>query len=130
MAEAVKVRITSFAPQFLVADLDRSITYYKKIGFTFGDPWGGFYAIGLLDGLELHLKEAPNSPSKRQHRSDNEHLDASAGVDGIEAFYDRCLANSVAIIKPLADTAWGTKDFYIQDPDGHIISFGGRAGAG
>ena len=122
--------LTSFAPQLLVDDLDRSITYYKKIGFIFGEPWDGFYAIGLLDGLELHLKEVPKNPSERQHRRDNEHLDASAGVDGIEAFYERCLANGVAIIKPLADTAWGTKDFYIEDPDGHIISFGGRADAG
>jgi catechol 2,3-dioxygenase-like lactoylglutathione lyase family enzyme len=130
MTETVKGRLTSFAPQLLVDDLDRSITYYKKIGFIFGEPWKGFYAIGLLDGLELHLKEAPKNPSERQHRRNNEHLDASAGVDGIEAFYERCLANGVAITKPLADTAWGTKDFYIEDPDGHIISFGGRADAG
>lgn len=130
MTETVKGRLTSFAPQLLVDDLDHSIIYYKKIGFTFGELWDGFYAIGMLDGLELHLKEAPKNPSERQHRRDNEHLDASAGVDGIEAFYERCLANGVAIIKPLADTAWGTKDFYIEDPDGHMISFGGRPDAG
>jgi len=29
-------------------------------------------------------------------------------------------------LKPLHDTEWGTKDFYIEDPDGYIISFGGR----
>jgi hypothetical protein len=53
-------RVTSFAPQFLVDDLVRSMTYYQKLGFTFGEPWDGFYAIGKRDGLELHLKEAPN----------------------------------------------------------------------
>ena len=52
----VQPRLTSFAPQFLVDDLERSMTYYRKLGFTFGDPWDGFYAIGELDGLELHLK--------------------------------------------------------------------------
>ncbi len=31
-----KPRVTSFAPQFLVDDLTRSIPYYKKLGFTFG----------------------------------------------------------------------------------------------
>jgi catechol 2,3-dioxygenase-like lactoylglutathione lyase family enzyme len=82
---ASKPRVTSFAPQFLVDDLERSIAYYRKLGFTFGDPWGGFYAIGHLDGLELHLKEAPKNESERRHRRDNEHLDASGGVDGIEA---------------------------------------------
>jgi catechol 2,3-dioxygenase-like lactoylglutathione lyase family enzyme len=123
-------RLTSFAPQFLVNDLERSMAYYRKIGFTFGEPWDGFYAIGHLDGLELHLKEAPKSESDRQHRRDNEHLDASAGVDGIEAFYEQCVANGVTIHKPLAPTDWGTKDFYIEDPDGNIVSFGGRVATG
>jgi catechol 2,3-dioxygenase-like lactoylglutathione lyase family enzyme len=119
-------RLTSFAPQFLVDDLARSIAYYQKLGFAFGEPWDGFYAIGQLDGLELHLKEAPKDGPERQHRRDHEHLDAAAGVDGIEAFYARCVANGAQIIKPLAPTEWGTKDFYIEDPDGNIVSFGGR----
>lgn len=125
----VKPRVTSFAPQFLVDDLERSILYYRKIGFSFGEPWDGFYAVGRLDGLELHLKEAPKNPAERQWRRTNEHLDAAAGVDGIEAFYQRCVAQAIAITKPLADTAWGTKDFYVEDPDGYIISFGGRPAA-
>ena len=122
---ATKARITSFAPQFLVDDLDRSISFYKKLGFKFGEPWEGFYAIGNLDGFELHLKESPKSDDVRRHRRENEHLDAAAGVDGIEAFYERCLANGVTIMRPLTPTEWGTKDFYVEDPDGNIISFGG-----
>lgn len=121
-----KSRVTSFAPQFLVDDLDRSIAYYKKLGFTFDEPWEGFYAIGRIDGLELHLKTASKNDADRQWRRDHEHLDAAAGVDGVEAFHDRCVANGVTIIKPLAATEWGTKDFYISDPDGYLISFGGR----
>lgn len=119
-------RVTSFAPQFLIDDLARSIAYYEKLGFTFGEPWEGFYAIGQRDGLELHLKEAPKNEAARRHQREHEHLDAAAGVDGIEAFYEECVANGVKILKPLAATEWGTKDFYIQDPDGNIISFGGR----
>jgi catechol 2,3-dioxygenase-like lactoylglutathione lyase family enzyme len=125
-SSAIKSRVTSFAPQFLVDDLERSIAYYRKIGFSFGETWDGFYAIGQLDGLELHLKEAPRNQAERRHRRDNEHLDASAGVDGIEAFYEQCIANGAAILKPLTPTPWGTKDFYIEDPDGYIVSFGGR----
>jgi catechol 2,3-dioxygenase-like lactoylglutathione lyase family enzyme len=120
------MRVTSFAPQFLVDDLERSIAYYRKLGFSFGEAWDGFYAIGHLDGLELHLKEAPRNQSERQHRRDHEHLDAAAGVDGIEAFYEQCLANGTPILKPLAPTDWGTKDFYLEDPDGNVISFGGK----
>jgi catechol 2,3-dioxygenase-like lactoylglutathione lyase family enzyme len=119
-------RVTSLAPQFLVDDLARSMTYYQKLGFTFGEPWDGFYAIGKVDGLELHLKEAPKNDAERRHRREQEHLDAAAGVDGIEAFYERCVANGAIILRPLAPTAWGTKDFYIEDPDGYIIAFGGE----
>jgi catechol 2,3-dioxygenase-like lactoylglutathione lyase family enzyme len=118
--------VISFAPQFLVGHLARSIAYYQRLGFTFGEPWQGFYAIGVRDGLELHLKEAPKNDADRQYRRDHEHLDATAGVDGIEAFYAECVANGLTILRPLAGTAWGTKDFYIEDPDGYIIAFGGR----
>lgn len=125
----MKPRVTSFAPQFLVDDLDRSMAFYAKLGFTFGEPWDGFYAIGAIDGLELHLKEAPKNAAEREYRRAHEHLDASAGVAGIEAFHAQCVANGVTIIKPLAATAWGTMDFYVEDPDGYIVCFGGRAKA-
>ena len=129
MCPMTKPQLTSFAPQFLVDDLARSMAYYQRLGFAFGETWEGFYAIGRLDGLELHLKEAPRHEAERQHRREHEHLDAAGGVDGIEAFYDQCAANGVRIVKPLTATAWGTKDFYIEDPDGYIVSFGGRPAA-
>ena len=90
----MKPRVTSFAPQFLVEDLERSIKYYEKLGFTFGEPWEGFYAIGHLDGFELHLKEAPKNEAERRHRHGHEHLDAAAGVAGLArlATSARCAA--------------------------------------
>lgn len=126
MPTTVKPRLTSFAPQFLVDDLERSIAYYQKLGFVFGEPWDSFYVIGRLDGLELHLKKAPRDEAERRQRRENEHLDAAAGVDGIEAFYEQCVASGAMIVKSLAATAWGTKDFCVEDPDGNIICFGGR----
>lgn len=126
---SIKPRLTSLAPQFLVDDLERSMAYYRKLGFTFGKPWDNFYAIGQLDGLELHLKVPPKNEAERRRQRDNEQLDAAAGVDGIEAFYERCTASGIAILKPLNATAWGTKDFYIEDPDGYVICFGGRPAA-
>src|SRR5262252_9294285 len=125
MRSSPRPRLTSFAPQFIVEDLERSMAYYEKLGFVFGEPWDGFYAIGIRDGLELHLKEPPKNPAELPYRREQEHLDAAAGVAGIEAFYDQCVANGVTIMRPLQATEWGTKDFYIEDPDGNVISFGG-----
>ena len=121
-----KPRLTSLAPQLLVADLARAMAYYRRLGFAFGEPWDGFYAIGRRDGLELHLKEAPRDDVERRDRRANEHLDAAAGVEGIEAFHAQCMANGATIIRPLAATPWGTLDFYVEDPDGNVISFGGH----
>jgi uncharacterized glyoxalase superfamily protein PhnB len=86
----------------------------------------GCYAIGRLDGLELHLKTAEKHEEHRRFRREHEHLDAAAGVDGIDAFCEICVASGARIVRPLAPTEWGTKDFYVEDPDGYIISFGGR----
>jgi catechol 2,3-dioxygenase-like lactoylglutathione lyase family enzyme len=124
---ATRARLTAFAPQFLVDDLDGAIAYWRdKLGFGFDEPYGGFYAIGTRDGLELHLKEAPKLPGKREHRRVHEHLDAYAGVDDIEAFYEECRARGAKIVKPLAERPWGVRDFYVEGPEGYIVAFGGR----
>jgi catechol 2,3-dioxygenase-like lactoylglutathione lyase family enzyme len=122
---ATQPRLTSLAPQFLVDDLERSIAWYQdKLGFTF-ETWGGFYAIGRRDGQELHLKCAPKNPAERRFRREKQYVDASVGVDGIEAFYAACVARGVTIHRPLTPTAWGTKDFYVEDPEGYMLCFGG-----
>ncbi len=61
---AAKPRVTSLAPQFLVDDLQRAIAYYRDaLGFTFGQPWGGFYAIGRLDGVGRGKGDIQNIPA-------------------------------------------------------------------
>jgi len=118
-------RITSFAPQLLVDDLERAIKFYRDVlGFSFGPTWRGFYAIGERDGFAIHLKCAPKTVEDRAHRRQREHLDIYAGVIGVRALYDECKAKGVTILKPLAPTAWGTSDFYIADPEGYINAFG------
>ena len=86
----------------------------------------GFTRSVLSTDSSYTCKEAPKNQDERRHRRENEHLDAAAGVDGIEDYFEQCVANGVTILKPLTPTAWGTKDFYVDDPDGYIICFGGR----
>ncbi len=118
-------RITSFAPQLLVDDLERAIKFYHEIlGFSFDPTWRGFYAIGERDGFAVHLKCAPKTVGDRANRRQHEHLDVYANVIGVDALYDACKAKGVPILKPLAPTAWGTTDFYLEDPEGYIIAFG------
>ena len=118
-------RLKSFAPQLLVDDLPGAIKFYQDVlGFSFGPTWRGFYTIGARDGVEIHLKCAPKTIEDRAHRRHNEHLDIYASVIGVAALYDVCTAKGAAILKPLERTPWGTKDFYIADPEGYVIAFG------
>jgi predicted enzyme related to lactoylglutathione lyase len=118
-------RITSFAPQLLVDDLDRATSFYSDVlGFSFGPAWRGFYAIGERDGFQVHLKCAPKTAEDRTNRRQNEHLDVYASVIGVDALYDTCKAKGATILKSLERTPWGTKDFYLEDPEGYIIAFG------
>jgi catechol 2,3-dioxygenase-like lactoylglutathione lyase family enzyme len=118
-------RIRSFAPQLLVDDLERAISFYSEVlGFSIGPRWRGFYAIGERDGFAVHLKCAPKSVEDRANRRQHEHLDVYASVTGVEALYDACKTKGATILKPLDRTAWGTHDFYLEDPEGYIIAFG------
>lgn len=123
--EASAPCITSFAPQLLVDDLERAVKFYRDVlGFSFGPTWRGFYAIGERDGFAVHLKCAPKTSEDRVHRRQHEHLDIYAGVIGVAALYEECKTKGATILKPLTRTAWGTSDFYIEDPEGYIIAFG------
>ena len=96
------VRFAGLAPQFLVDDLEVAIGFYRDVlGFRFGAPYRGFYAVGVRDGAVLHLKCAPKNASERAHRKENTHLDAYLEVEGIGAFYAACRAAGVVILKPL-----------------------------
>ena len=75
--------LTSIAPQFLVDDLPTACSYYKdKLGFNVDFIYEGFYAGLSRDSVVLHLKCAPKTVSDRQHRKDNEHLDAHVSSQG------------------------------------------------
>jgi catechol 2,3-dioxygenase-like lactoylglutathione lyase family enzyme len=120
-------RFTGLAPQFLVDDLAVAIAFYRDVlGFRFGAPYRGFYAVGVREGAMLHLKCSPKNTSERIHRKENTHLDAFLEVEGIAALYAACQAAGAAILKPLEPADWGGQDFYLGDPDGHIIGVGGR----
>ncbi len=116
-------RIKKMSPLFLVTDLDRSIEFYtKKLGFDIDFRYEDFYTGIIKDGNSIHLKSGKPSIEERKNRRNNEDLDIVFSVDGIEELYQEFVSKSVEIIQPLRDMPYG-KEFYMIDPDGHIIAF-------
>ena len=63
-------QITGIAPQFLVDDLDRAVTYYvDRLGFELDFLYESFYASVRRDGFAIHLKQAAKLAADRAHRN-------------------------------------------------------------
>ena len=117
-------RVTGIAPQFLVDDLERAIAYYcDKLGFELDFKYQSFYAAVRRDGFAIHLKCAPKLAADREHRKQNEHLDAYVSVSGIRGLFNELEKRGAQVIKPLEERRWACLDFYVEDPDGYVLCF-------
>ena len=116
--------IRTAAPQFLVSVLGDALSFYEeRLDFSVDFVYEGFYASVSRDGATIHLKCAPRLEAERAHRSSGEHLDAYFDVSGVRELHDEFVRRGVPIIKPLGEQPWGTLDFNVEDPDGHILCF-------
>ena len=116
--------LTGIAPQFLVDDLERAIAYYcDKLGFALDFKYESFYAAVSRDGCAIHLKCAPKLAADREHRKQNEHLDAYFAVSGIRGLFNELQTRGAQVLKPLEERPWACLDFYVEDPDGYILCF-------
>jgi catechol 2,3-dioxygenase-like lactoylglutathione lyase family enzyme len=117
-------QLTGIAPQFLVDDLDRAVAYYRdRLGFELQFTYQSFYASVMRDGFAIHLKCAPKLTADREHRKENEHLDAYISVSGIRDLYSELETRGARVIRPLTEEPWACLDFYVEDPDGYILCF-------
>jgi len=116
--------ILASAPQFLVEELKDALTFYEqRLGFARDFIYQDFYASVSRDRAVIHLKCAPKLEADRDHRRSGEHLDAFLAVSGVQELYQELVRRGAPIIRPLEQQPWGTRDFYVEDPDGYILCF-------
>ncbi|HEY7612200.1 MAG TPA: VOC family protein [Gemmatimonadales bacterium] len=121
--------ITAAAPQFLVEKLNDSLRFYEqRLGFARDFVYQDFYASVSRDGAVIHLKCAPKLVAERAHRRAGEHLDAYLKVSGVGELHQELVGRGATITKPLEARPWGTRDFYVEDPDGYILCFSEAGG--
>jgi catechol 2,3-dioxygenase-like lactoylglutathione lyase family enzyme len=111
------------APVLQVADLQRSIAYYRdRLGFGLEFEYEGFYASVLRDGCRVHLNFSPPAPRDQQAFEAAEHLDACFGVEDARALAAELAAAGASVSVPLRFMPYG-QEFYVRDPDGYILGF-------
>ena len=123
MSATTNSKIKTMSPQLLVAHLPQSIAFYtKKLGFEIDFSYKDFYCGIKKDGFSIHLKSGKPAIEERENRKNNEHVDITFSVEGIDGLYDDMKSKTVPIMQSLREMPYG-REFYIVDPDGYILAF-------
>ena len=121
--------LTGISPVLLVADLERSVAYYReRLGFDcrlHGDPPN--FATADRDGQTILLALAPDSSRLVPHWQIVEMMwNVYIRVDDADAMYVEVQQRGAGIDYTIYDAPHGFREFGVQDPDGHDIAFGQR----
>ena len=124
---------TSVTPNLLVQDIERSTTFYRDVlGFTVKQTvpeTAPFVFVWLeRDGVPVFL----NDPKAADHDYPEASRRPAGGtatmffiVSSVDAFHAR-VAPRANVIMPLKTQFYGMREFAIEDPDGHILTFAER----
>ncbi len=120
-------RLTGVSPVLLVADLDRSVEFFRdRLGFdceVFGDPPN----FGVVRRDEAVILLALCSDAERivpNWKIVDKTWNAYIRVDDADAIYAEVQERGAAIDYTIYDAPHGFREFGVQDPDGHDIAFG------
>lgn len=115
--------VTYIAPVFRVADLAKSIAFYReRLGFEVEFNYENFYASVWRDGCRVHLQCAPATPRDQAAFEREERIDVCVGVTDAAALSSAFSIKGADFSMPLRKMPYGT-EFYVRDPDGYVLGF-------
>jgi uncharacterized glyoxalase superfamily protein PhnB len=117
-------KVDSVIPILNVSDVEASLQWFVKLGFTRGFEWRsegeavtGFAAVGA-DGSEIFLC-LDGQGGRGEHATW-----MSVFVDDVDALYETCITEDVRVVMAPQDEPWDVREMHVQHPDGHILRFG------
>lgn len=121
--------LTGVSPVLLVADLQRSVDYFRdRLGFTcevFGDPPN--FATAGRDAAVILLALSDQPERLVPHWQIVDRMwNVYIRVDDADAIYTEVQERGAKIDYTIYDAPHGFREFGVQDPDGHDIAFGQR----
>lgn len=120
-------RLTSTSAVLLIADIDRSVAYYRDmLGFdchVYGDPPN--FVSASRDDVSV-LMALCDEPSKivPNWKIVDAMWNVYIRVDEVDEIYAELLQRGAPIDYSLYDAPHGFREFGVTDPDGHDIAFG------
>ncbi len=117
-------RLLPVAPEFFVPDIERSIAFYKQLGFVTVRQEPDFAVIAL--GEDVHILLAADALIPVGARFDGARggaLNMRIMVGDVDAVYQRAKAAGARIVHEIGDRYYGLRDFIMADPDGFMLRF-------
>jgi catechol 2,3-dioxygenase-like lactoylglutathione lyase family enzyme len=113
-----------------VRDLDRSVEFYKGLGFIFKEQTSD-YAKAYLNWFWIELvpfDKAEESLFKKVNEAEDAEkkgagLFLHVSVDDVDEFYQGLLDKGFKPSSKPKDFRWGRREFVIRDPDGYKLVF-------
>jgi len=111
------VKLSRIAPEFPVADLQRSLDYYeKKLGFQVAAQIpGGNYAIVERDEIAIHLFEDESGKSTP--------VAVHIFTLDLETLHAELHSRGALVSQNIERKPWGNRDFRVNDDAGNEIKF-------
>lgn len=116
-------RILAVQPVLGCGNVLATAGFFERLGFSIAfldsaeDPR---YAALRRDGVELHL-QWQDAASWAPGGDRPVYRFLVADVDGL--FQEFSVAGVASDLRPVWDTAWGTREFHVRDPDGNGLQF-------
>jgi len=119
--------VSGVIPQLRTTNLDESIDFYvSRLGFALEFRYRDFYAGIKVGAQSFHLKLVDSRDPSIGFVSEEGHLHLYFPTDDVDAEAQRLQRNGVVLREGVADTEWGTREFWVDDNQGHVLCFGQR----
>ena len=117
------MKIKSITPQIRTNDMASSVLFYTQaLGCTVEFNYEDLY-VGLRSGdhsIPLIVMKRPFDP----YVEEGGHLHLYFGTEGVAELAQQLKAKGVPLVKDVHETAWQTREFIINDDQGHTLYFG------
>ena len=123
------MRMTGVVAQLRTTDLARSIDFYtRKLGLELAFRYEDFYAGVKAGNQMIHLKLVDERDPSVDEVRRGEHFHLYLTTDDVDAAAVAVKRAGVTLVRDVHVTPWQTKEFVIEDDQGHTLYVGQDGG--
>jgi len=120
-------QILQTAAYLMVRDIHTAVEYYtEKLGFKPEQLWGDppSFAMPKRDGQIIMLSQVPEGGQVISNQENGGAWDAYFWIADADGLFAELMKNGVEIEHEPFNADYGVREFWVRDPDGHILAFG------